>query len=78
MFFVLKIFEAILTQNNKTAHMGGFVIFAQSSGLEPATSPVTGECSNQLSYDCNGALLIGTVTSRLSTDCVDEWNRTTV
>ncbi len=25
--------------------------FARSTGLEPATSPVTGECSNQLSYD---------------------------
>lgn len=24
---------------------------ARSTGLEPAASPVTGECSNQLSYD---------------------------
>ncbi len=24
--------------------------FARVTGLEPATSPVTGECSNQLSY----------------------------
>ncbi len=29
-----------------------FFIFAQSTGLEPATSHVTGGCSNQLSYDC--------------------------
>ncbi len=26
--------------------------FAQVTGLEPAASPVTGECSNQLSYTC--------------------------
>ncbi len=26
---------------------------ARSAGLEPVTSPVTGECSNQLSYDRN-------------------------
>ena len=27
-------------------------LLAQLTGLEPATSPVTGECSNQLSYNC--------------------------
>ena len=26
---------------------------ARPTGFEPATSPVTGECSNQLSYDRN-------------------------
>ncbi len=30
----------------------GISVFAQSTGLEPATSHVTGGCSNQLSYDC--------------------------
>src|SRR3989338_1546726 len=29
------------------------IIYARATGLEPATSPVTGECSNQLSYDRN-------------------------
>ena len=31
--------------------MGIFIFFARSAGLEPVTSHVTGECSNQLSYD---------------------------
>ncbi len=28
------------------------IFSAQSTGVEPATSHVTGGCSNQLSYDC--------------------------
>ena len=31
--------------------MSGLFFNARSTGLEPATSRVTGECSNQLSYD---------------------------
>jgi hypothetical protein len=36
----------------KTPYLG-VLIFAQRTGLEPATSRVTGGCSNQLSYLCN-------------------------
>ena len=39
------------SRKNTKAPSRRFCIFARSTGLEPATSRVTGGCSNQLSYD---------------------------
>ncbi len=38
-----------LSRNNKSPFSGAFII-ARETGLEPATSAVTGQRSNQLSY----------------------------
>jgi hypothetical protein len=37
--------------NKITRQKVGLFFNARSKGLEPSTSRVTGECSNQLSYD---------------------------
>ena len=55
---------------------------ARSTGLEPATSPVTGERSNQLNYEridlqCNRFIGLEQIILTVY-NCVDEWNRTIV
>jgi hypothetical protein len=39
------------TDKKKKLAQASLSFYARSTGFEPATSPVTGECSNQLSYD---------------------------
>lgn len=44
-------FLEVLISTKKEPDLSGSFLNARSTGLEPATSRVTGECSNQLSYD---------------------------
>jgi hypothetical protein len=75
-----KQFDLLRHAHKQKIPVGGFFVYAQSTGLEPATSRVTGECSNQLSYDCINIFSTYPIYQKLkyfSIECVGGWNRTT-